>query len=249
MRETGLYRMPLSSCACAFVRPSRDTGNLHLAFAVFCPCGSKARKTVLYCVTFRDLLWFSHTVIPPTTGSECTSAAVVTFLPKHVLACRHCTSSDTITTTDCLPVCGSKYWVPSSDTTSQCFPKHWAFCGLLTIAFMQTTVDHLDIKLWTHLPCRPQSLVVADFGCGDCKIARSVKNKVHSFDLAAVCELVTVCDMAKVSGFLSWLLTWPATLWKCEVIRHTCAPLWCRCRSATPPWTSPCSACHSWEPT
>lgn len=41
--------------------------------------------------------------------------------------------------------------------------------------------------------------MVADFGCGDCKIARSVKNKVHSFDLAATCELVTVCDMSKVS--------------------------------------------------
>ncbi|XP_063061161.1 uncharacterized protein rrp8 [Engraulis encrasicolus] len=45
---------------------------------------------------------------------------------------------------------------------------------------------------------KPASLVVADFGCGDCKIARSVKNKVHSFDLAPTCDLVTVCDMAKV---------------------------------------------------
>ncbi|XP_060902928.1 ribosomal RNA-processing protein 8 [Labrus mixtus] len=45
---------------------------------------------------------------------------------------------------------------------------------------------------------KPPSLVVADFGCGDCKIARNVKNKVHSFDLAAACELVTVCDMANV---------------------------------------------------
>ncbi|XP_068571355.1 ribosomal RNA-processing protein 8 [Cebidichthys violaceus] len=45
---------------------------------------------------------------------------------------------------------------------------------------------------------KPPSLVVADFGCGDCKIARSVKNKVHSFDLAAACNLVTVCDMADV---------------------------------------------------
>lgn len=44
--------------------------------------------------------------------------------------------------------------------------------------------------------------MVADFGCGDCKIARSVKNKVHSFDLAATCELVTVCDMANVSVYL-----------------------------------------------
>ncbi|XP_056139136.1 ribosomal RNA-processing protein 8 [Lampris incognitus] len=45
---------------------------------------------------------------------------------------------------------------------------------------------------------KPASLVVADFGCGDCKIACSVKNKVHSFDLAPVSELVTVCDMANV---------------------------------------------------
>lgn len=46
---------------------------------------------------------------------------------------------------------------------------------------------------------RPATLVVADFGCGDCKVARSVRNKVHSFDLAPVCDLVTVCDMANVS--------------------------------------------------
>ncbi|XP_056099094.1 ribosomal RNA-processing protein 8 [Rhinichthys klamathensis goyatoka] len=45
---------------------------------------------------------------------------------------------------------------------------------------------------------KPPSLVVADFGCGDCKIARSVKNKVHSFDLAPVCDLATACDMANV---------------------------------------------------
>ncbi|XP_007237768.2 uncharacterized protein rrp8 [Astyanax mexicanus] len=45
---------------------------------------------------------------------------------------------------------------------------------------------------------RPASLVVVDFGCGDCKIARSVKNTVHCFDLAPVCDLVTACDMANV---------------------------------------------------
>ncbi|XP_069568451.1 uncharacterized protein rrp8 isoform X1 [Brachyistius frenatus] len=50
----------------------------------------------------------------------------------------------------------------------------------------------------SYIQQKPSSLVVADFGCGDCKIARSVKNKVHSFDLAAACELVTVCDMANV---------------------------------------------------
>ncbi|XP_029026447.1 ribosomal RNA-processing protein 8 isoform X1 [Betta splendens] len=50
----------------------------------------------------------------------------------------------------------------------------------------------------SYIGQKPPSLVVADFGCGDCKIARSVTNKVHSFDLAATCELVTVCDMANV---------------------------------------------------
>ncbi|XP_034556443.1 ribosomal RNA-processing protein 8 [Notolabrus celidotus] len=50
----------------------------------------------------------------------------------------------------------------------------------------------------SYIQQKPPSLVVADFGCGDCKIARSVKNKVHSFDLVSTCELVTVCDMANV---------------------------------------------------
>ncbi|KAJ8280159.1 hypothetical protein GJAV_G00051240 [Gymnothorax javanicus] len=53
-------------------------------------------------------------------------------------------------------------------------------------------------QIISYIKHKPASLVVADFGCGDCKIARSVKNKVHSFDLAPVCDLVTVCDMAKV---------------------------------------------------
>ncbi|XP_017578594.1 ribosomal RNA-processing protein 8 [Pygocentrus nattereri] len=50
----------------------------------------------------------------------------------------------------------------------------------------------------SYIRQKPASLVVADFGCGDCKIALSVKNKVHCFDLAPVCDLVTACDMAHV---------------------------------------------------
>ncbi|XP_040440010.1 ribosomal RNA-processing protein 8 isoform X1 [Falco naumanni] len=53
-------------------------------------------------------------------------------------------------------------------------------------------------RIVRYLRQRPASLVVADFGCGDCKIASSVKNKVHSFDLVPLSPLVTVCDMAKV---------------------------------------------------
>ncbi|CAB1348951.1 unnamed protein product [Coregonus sp. 'balchen'] len=50
----------------------------------------------------------------------------------------------------------------------------------------------------SYIRHKPASLVVADFGCGDCKIALSVKNKVHSFDLAPICDRVTVCDMANI---------------------------------------------------
>lgn len=46
---------------------------------------------------------------------------------------------------------------------------------------------------------RPGNKVVADFGCGDAKIARNVPHKVHSFDLVALNDHVTACDMAHVS--------------------------------------------------
>ena len=42
------------------------------------------------------------------------------------------------------------------------------------------------------------NLVVADFGCGEAAIAASVRQKVHSFDLAAVNDKVTACDMSNV---------------------------------------------------
>jgi ribosomal RNA-processing protein 8 len=42
-------------------------------------------------------------------------------------------------------------------------------------------------------------MVVADFGCGDAKIAQSVSNNVRSFDLVAVDKHITACDMSKVS--------------------------------------------------
>ncbi|KAM5182302.1 ribosomal RNA-processing protein 8 isoform 1-T3 [Mantella aurantiaca] len=49
-----------------------------------------------------------------------------------------------------------------------------------------------------YIKNRPASLVVADFGCGDAQLARSIRNKVHSFDLVALNDHVTVCDMAQV---------------------------------------------------
>lgn len=48
-----------------------------------------------------------------------------------------------------------------------------------------------------YLSYRPKA-VVGDFGCGDAKIAATVPNTVHSFDLVAVNERVTACDIRKV---------------------------------------------------
>ncbi|XP_030251027.1 ribosomal RNA-processing protein 8 [Sparus aurata] len=73
----------------------------------------------------------------------------------------------------------------------------WVYHRGYTAQVQRWPANPVD-QIIAYIRTKPASLVVADFGCGDCKIARSVKNKVHSFDLAATCELVTVCDMANV---------------------------------------------------
>jgi ribosomal RNA-processing protein 8 len=44
----------------------------------------------------------------------------------------------------------------------------------------------------------PPTAVVADMGCGEARLAASVPNRVHSFDLVAVNPTVTACDIAHV---------------------------------------------------
>lgn len=45
---------------------------------------------------------------------------------------------------------------------------------------------------------RSADYVIADLGCGEAKLAKSVPQTVHSFDLVAVNEYITACDMSKV---------------------------------------------------
>ncbi|KAG6963727.1 hypothetical protein JG688_00008023 [Phytophthora aleatoria] len=45
---------------------------------------------------------------------------------------------------------------------------------------------------------RHPKTVVADFGCGDARLAESVPNKVHSFDLVSRKPIVTACNIADV---------------------------------------------------
>ena len=55
---------------------------------------------------------------------------------------------------------------------------------------------------------RPKSLVIADMGCGDAQLARTLPNHVHSFDLVAVNDSVFVSDIANVSQCLAhYILT------------------------------------------
>lgn len=45
---------------------------------------------------------------------------------------------------------------------------------------------------------RPKFYTIADFGCGDAKLAMTVEQNIHSFDLVAVNESVVACDMSSV---------------------------------------------------
>ena len=53
-------------------------------------------------------------------------------------------------------------------------------------------------RVIAHVQTLPEDTVVCDFGCGEAKLAESVKQRVHSFDLVAINERVTACDMAHV---------------------------------------------------
>ena len=60
-------------------------------------------------------------------------------------------------------------------------------------------------QLWVHgfFCFRPKSVVIADFGCGDGRLAQSLpQNKVYSFDLVATKPYITACDIAKVGVIL-----------------------------------------------
>jgi ribosomal RNA-processing protein 8 len=66
---------------------------------------------------------------------------------------------------------------------------------------------HSQVQQWPENPVdvmieyirrQDEQMVVADFGCGDAKLAAGVRQKVHSFDLVAVNERVTACDMRSV---------------------------------------------------
>lgn len=58
-------------------------------------------------------------------------------------------------------------------------------------------VNPLD-KVIAYVKSLPSNFVVADFGCGEARLAQSVPHTVHSFDLVAANSHVTACDMAHI---------------------------------------------------
>uniref|UniRef100_A0A131Z2D5 Ribosomal RNA-processing protein 8 n=1 Tax=Rhipicephalus appendiculatus TaxID=34631 RepID=A0A131Z2D5_RHIAP len=59
-------------------------------------------------------------------------------------------------------------------------------------------VNPVDVII-DSLRSMPKSTVIADLGCGEAKIAQELtRNKVHSFDIVALNDRVTVCDMSKL---------------------------------------------------
>lgn len=66
-----------------------------------------------------------------------------------------------------------------------------------TVQVSKWPVNPID-RVIAYIHELPPSLVVADFGCGEAKLAQSVPHQVFSFDLVACNRHVTVCDMANV---------------------------------------------------
>jgi hypothetical protein len=50
----------------------------------------------------------------------------------------------------------------------------------------------------SYIKSKSPKLVIGDFGCGEAKIAQSVPNTVHSFDLFSPNKFVTKCDISHV---------------------------------------------------
>ncbi len=60
------------------------------------------------------------------------------------------------------------------------------------------------MSLASLLRFRQNDIIVADMGCGEARLAKSVKQKVYSFDLVAINKRVTACDMANVSSIANY---------------------------------------------
>ncbi|XP_011298661.1 ribosomal RNA-processing protein 8 [Fopius arisanus] len=66
----------------------------------------------------------------------------------------------------------------------------------------QWPVNPLDVII-TAVKKMPKDWIIADFGCGEARLAASVIQKVHSIDFVAINDKVTACDMAHTPLLIS----------------------------------------------
>jgi ribosomal RNA-processing protein 8 len=78
---------------------------------------------------------------------------------------------------------------------SKFFDYHKGYREQVASGWPCNPLDH--IITWIQLT-QPSSSIVADMGCGEARLASSVSNKVHSYDLVACNESVIACDIANV---------------------------------------------------
>lgn len=81
--------------------------------------------------------------------------------------------------------------------------EHWPMNPLKRMinAIKRMWVKIILLKTWKTISIfshySPKSEVIADFGCGEGRLAKSVPHKVYSLDLVAANDDVIACDMAQ----------------------------------------------------
>jgi ubiquinone/menaquinone biosynthesis C-methylase UbiE len=99
-----------------------------------------------------------------------------------------------------LSVMNSRFNTAYSSTTHarlKTNPEEWYLYHTL---YREARKDWAEIpfeRIAKSLKKRPD-WVIADFGCGEAKLAHLLPNKVHSFDHVAINEHVTACDTSHV---------------------------------------------------
>jgi hypothetical protein len=99
-----------------------------------------------------------------------------------------------------LSMMNSRFNTAYSSTTHerlQANPEEWYLYHTLYRAARKDWAEIPFERIAKSLKKRPD-WVIADFGCGEAKLASLLPNKVHSFDHVAINEKVTACDMSHV---------------------------------------------------
>lgn len=61
---------------------------------------------------------------------------------------------------------------------------------------LSKNVYYININNIYFYDRRPIDNIIADFGCGEARLAASIPHKVHSFDFLPINDRITACDMA-----------------------------------------------------